>query len=226
MVYRKDKGKILAMAQEKEVEAVGANGLENHQHHEGLEVEVELLRRELHALTEQFKRDKEHQLRRQRRGPRVPVMVQPREPAARWESSFEIEFPEFSGSLNAEDFVDWINQVERIFEYHKIPDHKKVQRIRNGKRKVQEWVKMKKELQKQFLAFNYMQTLYRNLHNLRQQSSMDDYTEKFYELNSRLDLQEFEEQQVARYLRGLKSPDALCVYLMGPFQKLILSFDY
>ena len=51
------------MAQEIEVEAVGANGPENHQHHEGLEVEVELLRRELHALTEQFKRDKEHQLR-------------------------------------------------------------------------------------------------------------------------------------------------------------------
>ena len=46
--------------------------------------------------------------------------------AARWESSFEIEFLEFSGSLNAEDFVDWINQVERIFEYHKILDHKKV----------------------------------------------------------------------------------------------------
>jgi hypothetical protein len=59
-----------------------------------------------------------------------------------------------------------------------------------------------------------MQTLYRNLHNLRQQSSVDDYTEKFYELNSRLDLQESDEQQVARYLSGLKSPfqDALCLY--------------
>jgi hypothetical protein len=44
---------------------------------------------------------------------------------------------------------------------------------------------------------------------------MDDYTEKFYELNLRLDLQEFEEKQVARYLRGLKSPDALCVYPIG-----------
>uniref|UniRef100_A0A2N9I8D1 CCHC-type domain-containing protein n=1 Tax=Fagus sylvatica TaxID=28930 RepID=A0A2N9I8D1_FAGSY len=50
------------MVQEIEVEAVGANGPENHQHHEGLEAEVELLRRELHALTKQFKRDKEHQL--------------------------------------------------------------------------------------------------------------------------------------------------------------------
>uniref|UniRef100_A0A2N9ELD0 Protein kinase domain-containing protein n=1 Tax=Fagus sylvatica TaxID=28930 RepID=A0A2N9ELD0_FAGSY len=198
VIYGVQEGKILAMAQEREVEAVGANGLENHKHHEGLEVEVELLRRELHALTEQFKRDKEHQLRGDHHDMVESDPSDPREPASRWESSFEIEFPEFFGSLNAEDFVDWINQVERIFEYHKIPDHKKVQRIRNGKRKVQEWVKMKKELQKQFLAFNYMQTLYRNLHNLRQQSSMDDYTEKFYELNLRLDLQEFEEKQVAR----------------------------
>jgi hypothetical protein len=99
MVYKKDKGKKPAMAQEIEVEAVGANGPENHQHREGLEAKVKLLRRQLHALTEQFRRDKEHQLRadhhdmvesdpsnveeyenpfgfipRQRRGPRVPVI--------------------------------------------------------------------------------------------------------------------------------------------------------
>jgi hypothetical protein len=43
---------------------------------------------------------------RQRRGPHVLVMVQPREPAARWESNFKIELPKFSGSLSAEDFVD------------------------------------------------------------------------------------------------------------------------
>lgn len=36
------------------------------------------------------------------------------------------EIPEFSDSLNPEDFVDWVNQVERIFEYHDVPDHKKV----------------------------------------------------------------------------------------------------
>uniref|UniRef100_A0A2N9EM53 Protein kinase domain-containing protein n=1 Tax=Fagus sylvatica TaxID=28930 RepID=A0A2N9EM53_FAGSY len=77
-LIRKDKGKILAMAQEKEVEAVGANGLENHQHHEGLEVEVELLRRELHALTEQFKRDKEHQLQGHKANECKKPAIQPR----------------------------------------------------------------------------------------------------------------------------------------------------
>ena len=105
-------------------------------------------------MTEQLRRDKVHQqhddhhdqvesetsageeyenpfgfIPRQRRGPRVPVMVQPREPAARWESYFKIELPEFSGSLSAEDFVDWLNQVERIFDYHEVPDHKKVKLI-------------------------------------------------------------------------------------------------
>ena len=61
MVYKKDKGKKLAMTQEVEVEAVGANGSENHQHREGLKAEVELLRRQLHALTKQLRRDKVHQ---------------------------------------------------------------------------------------------------------------------------------------------------------------------
>jgi hypothetical protein len=73
---------------------------------------------------------------------------------------------------------------------------------------------MKKELHKQFLPFNYTQTPYKNLHNLRQLNSVDDHTEKFYDLNCRLDLQDIEKQQVARYLSGLKPPiqDALCMY--------------
>ena len=104
--------------------------------------------------------------------------------------------------------------MERILEYHKIPNHKRVKlvaiklkgrasawckqfqmlRVRMGKRKIQEWPKMKKALEKQFLPFNYMQSLYKNLNNLRQTSSMDDYNEKFYKLLLKLDLQETEEQ--------------------------------
>ena len=128
----------------------------------------------------------------------------------KWEDNFKIDFPEFNGNLIAENFVDWLNQVERILEYHEIPNHKRVklvaiklkgrasawckqfqmQRVRMGKRKIREWPKMKKALEKQFLPFNYMQSLYNNLHNLRQTSSVDDYNEKFYKLLSKLDLQE------------------------------------
>ena len=57
------------------------------------------------------------------------MMVQPREPKQKWENNFKIEFLEFNGSLIVEDFVDWLNQVERIFEYHEIPDHKRVKLV-------------------------------------------------------------------------------------------------
>uniref|UniRef100_A0A2N9J449 Uncharacterized protein n=2 Tax=Magnoliopsida TaxID=3398 RepID=A0A2N9J449_FAGSY len=89
-----------------------------------------------------------------------------------------IDVPEFSGGLDPNDFTDWLNHVERVFEYHEIPDHKKVkivgiklkgrasawweqiqtQQVKFGKKKIQDWSKMKKKLQEQFLPFNYLQT--------------------------------------------------------------------
>ena len=50
------------------------------------------------------------------------MMVQPRELEQKWEKIF-------NGNLIAKDFVDWLNQVERIFEYHEIPDHKRVKLV-------------------------------------------------------------------------------------------------
>jgi hypothetical protein len=90
----------------------------------------------------------------------------------------KIDVPEFSGGLDPNDFMDWLNHVECVFEYHKIPDHKKVkivgiklkgrasawweqiqtQQVKFGKKKIQDWSKMKKKLQEQFLPFNYLQT--------------------------------------------------------------------
>ena len=42
-------------------------------------------------------------------------MVQPKMPNQNWESRFEIEFLEFDGSLDHEEFVDWLSEVEEIF---------------------------------------------------------------------------------------------------------------
>ena len=47
----------------------------------------------------------------------------------KWESNFKIELPEFYGSLNHEEFMDWLNQVERIFDFHEVLDSKKVKFI-------------------------------------------------------------------------------------------------
>jgi hypothetical protein len=77
-------------------------------------------------------------------------------------------------------------------------------RQRRGKGKFRDWCKMKKKLKEQFFPFKYMQTLYKNLHNLKQFGSAEEYIETFYPLVARVDLNESEEQMVARYLSGLK----------------------
>lgn len=48
---------------------------------------------------------------------------------------------------------------------------------------------------KQIFPFNYMQTLYKNLHNL-QVDSVEEYTKEFYQLMTCIDLNENEEQMV------------------------------
>ena len=63
---------------------------------------------------------------------------------------------------------------------------------------------MKKKLYEKFLPFNYTQSLYKDLHNLKQEGSVEEYTEVFHQLVMRIDLNESEEQMVARYLSGLK----------------------
>ena len=72
---------------------------------------------------------------------------------------------------------------------------------------------MKKKLKEQFLPSTYNQTLYKNLYNLRQYGTVEEYIEAFYELFTRLDLTEIEEQMVVRYISELKLPiqDVLCL---------------
>ena len=107
-----------------------------------------------------------------------PVIVQPKMPNQNWGSRFEIELLEFDGSLDREEFVDWLSQVKEIFACYDIPESKKVklvttnlrskarsrweqlkiQRLRKGKTKIHTWEKMKQKLREQFLAYNYSHT--------------------------------------------------------------------
>jgi hypothetical protein len=155
--------------------------------------------------------------------PPAPFREQPTTDS-RWESNFRLEFPEFHGGVNPEEFVDWLSTVERVFEYYEVPEQKKtklvgvklrgrasawweqvqVHRLRRGKPKVQEWAKMKKKLTAQFLPHNYAQQLYQSLHTLRQTGLVEEYGDRFYQLIARIDLMETEEQTVARFISGLK----------------------
>ena len=59
-----------------------------------------------------------------------------------------------------------------------------------------------------------MQSLYKQLHNLKQHGSVEEYTEAFYQLVTQVGLNESEEQMVARFLSGLKPSiqDALSLH--------------
>ncbi|XP_050238038.1 uncharacterized protein LOC126687520 [Mercurialis annua] len=64
---------------------------------------------------------------------------------------------------------------------------------------------MKKHLKTEFLPYNFQRLMYQKLQNLRQGSkSMDDYTTKFFQLVAQNEIQETEDQLVARYIGGLR----------------------
>ncbi|KAK9212423.1 hypothetical protein WN943_001805 [Citrus x changshan-huyou] len=124
---------------------------------------------------------------------------------------FKVEIPEFEERMQPEEFVDWLNTFECIFEYRDVPEDRKVkliaiklkkyaslwwenlkrQREREGRRKIVTWEKMKKELKRKFLPDNYRQDIYLKFHNFRQKElSVEDYTAEFNNLMMKCDLVE------------------------------------
>ena len=118
---RKDKG-MKVVVQEAALETHAANNPEVLELHFALEHEVEALRRQIHALTEQIRRDEVQQPNnhdyhgseasneesyedpfaynpRIRHKRQIPVL-QPRDHEQKWESNFKIELSEFYGSFN------------------------------------------------------------------------------------------------------------------------------
>ena len=77
--------------------------------------------------------------------------------------------------MHTNDFLDWLNTIERVFEYCDPPERQKVkllaikmrknasfwwenlkrQRQRDGKKKIETWEKMKRELKRKYLPFHY-----------------------------------------------------------------------
>ena len=156
-----------------------------------------------------------------------------REP--KWDSGLRVEIPDFTGSLNPEEYLDWVYTVEEVFKLKNIPPEKQVslvairfrdraaawwrnyqyQRYQDHLLPLEDWGDLKREMNREFLPLNYKQTLFRQFQSLTQGSkSVDDYTLEFYKLAARNQLNESEDQRVARYMQGLRSSiqDALIAH--------------
>ncbi|XP_052291811.1 uncharacterized protein LOC127900665 [Citrus sinensis] len=125
----------------------------------------------------------------------------------RWESGLRIDIPEFQGSGRPEELLDWINAIEEVFEYKEVPENKLVSLLQLDF--VEEQQLGGNKLSSQGLG---------KLQNLRQGNrSVDDYTTEFYWLVARNDLTETEEQQVSRYIGGLRSQFQDQLNLLDPY---------
>jgi len=130
--------------------------------------------------------------------------------------------------------LDWLQTVERVFDFKDIPEEKKVKlvalklrryastwwanvvakRAKKGKGKIKSWRKMKAKLKDKFLPSHYLQENYSKLHHLKQGFlSVEEYTREFEQLLIKCDLKENEEQTLVRYLGGLDERIAYVVEL-------------
>ncbi|XP_022899409.1 uncharacterized protein LOC111412720 [Olea europaea var. sylvestris] len=142
------------------------------------------------------------------------------------EDSYGDEEEEFEGRTQPGEFIDWLHTVERIFEYKDVPEDRKVKIVaiklkkhasiwwehlkkqwpREGKSRIVTWKKMRKALKKKFLPDNYRQDSFLKFHNFKQNElSVDDYTTEFEYLMLQCEIEEPEEQTIARYLGGLRT---------------------
>ncbi|XP_074305180.1 uncharacterized protein LOC141640192 [Silene latifolia] len=141
------------------------------------------------------------------------------------DKDIKVDIPEFHGSLNPEDLLDWLRSVERIFEYKDYNDRKsfkviilkfkgyaslwyesmKHQRIRDGKEPIRSWAKLKNKLKEKFIAKDYTQDMFMKLTQLKQdQQTVESYLSNFEPLTLQCEITEKPEQKIARFVEGLE----------------------
>ena len=115
----------------------------------------------------------------------------------------KVEPPDFNGNLNPDEFLEWVQAMDRIFEAKCYNDEKsfkvaslkltryaslwfeniKKQRAREGKRKINSWEKLKSLMNKRFLPESYKQDIYNRLYSLKQNNmSVGEYMREFEQL--------------------------------------------
>uniref|UniRef100_A0A6N2KHU6 RNA-directed DNA polymerase n=1 Tax=Salix viminalis TaxID=40686 RepID=A0A6N2KHU6_SALVM len=110
------------------------------------------------------------------------------------------DIPLFHGKLQIEEFLDWISEVERFFDFTELAEARQVKlvsyKLRSGA--AVWWERLQMDRRRQGKAPT------RSWRKMKQLMMVADYTEEWSRLSVRNDLNESEAQQVSRYLGGLK----------------------
>ncbi|VFQ88334.1 unnamed protein product [Cuscuta campestris] len=103
-------------------------------------------------------------------------------------TDFKVDIPTFEGKNDPDDFLEWLEIVERVFDFKDVPEDKKVKivalkfrkyvstwwfnlstkRRRENKAPVKTWFKMRSLLKKKFLPKQYVRDNFAKLQHLRQ----------------------------------------------------------
>ena len=133
--------------------------------------------------------------------------------------------PLFSGQMDPDSVVDWIDSIENHFECDGISEAQKVmvaksrlrgsaltwwkfvqtEREKDGKGPIVTWKGMVSKVKQTYLPDDYEVQMHRRRQNLRQKDlDVQAYTEEFQKLCLRSKVVEDESIKLARYLNGLK----------------------
>ncbi|XP_013601267.1 PREDICTED: uncharacterized protein LOC106308675 [Brassica oleracea var. oleracea] len=155
----------------------------------------------------------------------------------RWNLGLKIDIPEFHGGSKPEELLDWFVTVDEVIEFKDVPEQKRVplvttrfrghtaswwsqttlSRTRRGKEKITSWEKLKKHMRKTFIPYNFERLLFQKFHNIRQGSrSVEDYSNEFYLMLTRVDIHDSEDQLVVRYIAGLRSQIQTMLHQFDP----------
>ena len=124
-------------------------------------------------------------------------------------NDIKVDIPDFEGSLQPDDFLDWLQIVERLFKYTEVPEEQKVKivsgklkkrasiwwenlkrkRKREGKSKIKTWDKMRQKLTRKYLPPRYCQETFTQLQlsktsSYQPLSSTQNYIDYHKPLNS------------------------------------------
>jgi len=139
-------------------------------------------------------------------------------------NDFKVEILEFEAKLDPDEFLEWLQTVEWIFENKDIPEDRRLElvalrlrkyatlwwtnlnakRTRERKSKINTWDKMKSTMTARFLLSTYVQDNYMLFHRLTQgKMNMEEYTRELEKLMIKCGIHEPEEQTMVHYPGGL-----------------------